>query len=73
MGQSVLKVHSLESENAQPKIFEPYGFFGRYEGDSNFALPIEEPSILEEFSRRFRISRKMESGLSIVIPFPLDE
>ena len=72
MGQSVLKVHTLTTEDGGTKIYEPYGFFGRYEG-SNLALPFEEVSVLQEFAARFGVSREDEPGLSIVVPFPLTD
>ena len=64
MGQAVLRIHKLD--NAR---FYPYGYFGRFEGD--FALPIEDPTIVDRFAEDFGLERRNEPGLSVVIPFPV--
>ena len=63
MGQSVLKIHWCDGTK-----HAPYGYYGIFEGD--FALPIDNQLFLEQFSRDFSLSRKGESGLSLIVPFP---
>ncbi len=63
MGQAVLRIHKLDGAR-----YYPYGYFGCFEGD--FALPIDEPGLVEAFRRDFGLARVAEPGLSVVIPFP---
>jgi len=66
MGQSVLKVHTLDEVRHYP-----YGFFGRFDGD--LALPIEDDIYIWQFARDLELLRD-EPGLSLVIPwFRADE
>jgi hypothetical protein len=66
MGQSVLKIHWCEGSR-----HAPYGYYGFFEGD--FAIPTEGKEFAEQFSRDFRLRRKVETGLSVIIPFPDEE
>ncbi len=63
MGQSVLKIHKLEG-----KRFYPYGYYGEFDGD--FAVPVDNETLLDDFRRDFHISRTDQPGLSIVVPYP---
>ena len=63
MGQSVLKIHKFGGQR-----YYPYGYFGHF--DNDFALPIEEPALLNDFCRDFQIAREHEPGLSVIVPFP---
>jgi hypothetical protein len=63
MGQAVLRIHKLGGAR-----YYPYGYFGRFEGD--FALPVEDEAVLDEFRRDFGLTRTAEPGVSVVIPFP---
>jgi hypothetical protein len=63
MGQSVLKIHWCDGSR-----HAPYGYFGLFEGD--FVIPTEGKEFIEQFARDFRLQRKEETGLSVIIPFP---
>jgi hypothetical protein len=66
MGQFVGKVHRLDSQK-----YEPYGFYGHFEGESDFAIPVLDLALLRAFQDAFNLSRDIEEpGLSVVIPFP---
>jgi hypothetical protein len=62
MGKSLLKPHQLSSE-----IF---GYAGYYCEDG--FKPIEDVNTIMKFKEMFHIRRINEPGLSIVMPFPLD-
>ncbi len=66
MGQAVLKIHKVGDTR-----FCPYGFYATF--DREFPVPIDTPNALQIFSRDFFLSRKSESGLSVVIPYPRAE
>lgn len=63
MGQAVLRIHKLGGAR-----YYPYGYFGRFDGD--FALPVDDAELVENFRRDFGLARVAEPGLSVVIPFP---
>jgi hypothetical protein len=68
LGQSVLKIHSVENQS-----YMPYGGFGRFgdsQGEQFFPIPINEKSTIEKFTNAFNLKRTTEPGLSIVVPFP---
>jgi hypothetical protein len=69
LGQSVLKTHVLGGA----RIY-PYGFFARYDrrGSGGLPLPIEDSILLARFTDDFGVNR-LESGLSIVIPYYRDD
>jgi hypothetical protein len=67
LGQSVLKTHVMDGE----RIY-PYGFFARYERRNGLPLPIEDPILLDRFADDFGV-RRMEPGLSIVVPYYRDD
>ncbi|HEY0017388.1 MAG TPA: hypothetical protein VGC13_13845 [Longimicrobium sp.] len=73
MGQSVGIIHQLSSPDSNRRIYEPYGYFGRFQDTNELALPIEDPGFLAAFSKAFSLSRMNEPGLSVVIPFPQKE
>ena len=63
-GMSILQLHTLEGVK-----YKPTGNFGF--GDSNpdnLTMPIVDNNIITDFKTRFKIERKDEKGLSIVIP-----
>lgn len=68
MGQSVLKVHDVDSEQ-----YVPYGFFALFDDEDGFQMPIDDPEFVDAFKRDFRISRSTEPGLSVVILYSSDE
>jgi len=63
LGKAVLKAHIHEDVR-----YKYYGYF-RNEGDA----PIDDPNILSKFTYSFGVTRDHQTGLSIVIPMPLDE
>lgn len=63
LGRSILRYHRIGSQ-----AYKSDGYFGR-KRDDDFMLPITDPDTIREFSDDFRIKRKNESGLSIVVPW----
>lgn len=65
-GQSVLRSHHVEG-----KPFTPDGWFGEIEEGEGHDLPVAilEAEQIDDFVADFCISRKTETGLSVVIPF----
>jgi hypothetical protein len=63
LGRSILKYHCLKGRS-----YKSDGYFGLQRPDG-LMLPIDDPVTLAEFSSDFRIKRKGESGLSIVVPW----
>lgn len=61
MGQAVLKHHTVAGQH-----HTPYGYFGMIEGD--FALPIDDATIIDRFTRIFGLQRGAKPGFSIVLP-----
>jgi hypothetical protein len=78
MGQAKLPIHELP-EGDTSKQYDAYGFFADfgYDFDSGyddeFAMPTEDPDTIEKFKLDFNIKRTVEPGLSIVIPYVLDD
>lgn len=69
-GKSVLENHHIEGQR-----YFPRGHFGQFKEDpeeANFALPIVNATLLDEFCETFDSKRKGRSGLSVVVPW-LDE
>lgn len=66
MGRSVLKSHRLEDKDHHGD-----GYFG-VPSDANEGLtsPIEDSSFIDDFIQSFRLERRQESGLSVVVPYP---
>ena len=48
----------------------PYGHFAEIEPESEFALPIFDPTEIQRLSEDFGLSRAKETGLSLIVPFP---
>lgn len=75
MGQSVLKVHRINNDSHK---YCPYGDYGIFEDqDANFVSPIIDSKEIDSFKNTFELEREDDErnfhGLSLVIPFPLDE
>jgi len=66
MGQAVLKVHGLSSEDTN---YAPFGHYGTF-GQDSFPFPDTDRSSTSLFSSDFRLKRSGQPGLSVVIPFP---
>ena len=67
-GQSVLGTHSTDQGH-----WTSFGFFGHVRDAGladELALPVEDPEILADFARDFGLSRRDESGFSVVILHP---
>ncbi|MCK6458834.1 MAG: hypothetical protein L6Q95_02945 [Planctomycetes bacterium] len=69
MGQCAIGIHQIGD-----KQFDAYGYFGKFgaRDDPNFALPLEDQEIIQEFQRSFGIQR-VEPGTSLVIPWPVED
>lgn len=65
MGLAELCVHRVGNTT-----YNPYGYYGRHDGD--FTLPIEDAGFCDRFQRCFGL-RRSEPGLSIVIPYRIEE
>ena len=69
MGQTVLNTRKVGTE-----LYPPHSFFSDYAHESNhlkrIPVPIKEESIKSAFIKNFHLERTIESGLSIIIPFP---
>lgn len=64
MGKALLKTHTFNNQR--------YHYFGYF--SKNDFMPVEDDSIISVFKDNFGISRNnTETGLSIVIPLPVDE
>lgn len=65
MGTSVLSNHRL---HGQP--FLPDGWFGvRDTREERLILPVSDPAFIAAFARGFRLERRDDPGLSIVVPW----
>ena len=63
MGQAVLKSHTVGK-----KYFTPDGDYGRSNRDG-LTLPVGDKTLVESFSKDFRLERSHEPGLSVVVPW----
>lgn len=69
MGRAVLRTHG--AEGAQ---WHPDGHWGeRRTGGSNLVTPSIDPAIIERFRATFKVTRTDEPGLSVVVPWVIDE
>lgn len=65
VGQSVLMNHSLDGID-----YEPDGWWAK--AGNGVQLPITDPVVIAETTKRWNISRTNEPGLSIVIPYVVE-
>lgn len=66
MGRSVLRSHRLKCE-----YHHGDGYFGIPSAmNKGLVSPIDDSSFIDDFIRSFRLERREESGLSVVIPWP---
>ncbi|HOQ66982.1 MAG TPA: hypothetical protein PLY82_13705 [Methanosarcina thermophila] len=63
MGKALLKPHQMNSE-----VFDYAGYYC----DDNWS-PLENERVIEDFKRAFCISRNIQPGLTIVVPYPVRE
>lgn len=73
MGQSILRIHNRHDEMRSECGYRPYGVYGNYTDDRYFALPVENEHNVSDFESLFKLERKQQSGLSLVIPFCSEE
>ncbi|MBL7701090.1 MAG: hypothetical protein JNM14_02475 [Ferruginibacter sp.] len=73
MGQSILRIHNRQDEMKTECGYRPYGVYGNYTDENYFALPVESERNTSDFESLFRLERKQQSGLSLVIPFCSEE
>lgn len=64
LGETVLRTHQHSGRK-----YAPHGHFGRFE--SGKILPLTDDRFIDEFSKQFGLQRTTESGLSVVIPWPV--
>lgn len=64
MGRTILKSHKLAG-----KQFSPDGYFGEQNQINQLVLPVSKADCITSFCKDFRVSRKSEPGLSIVVPY----
>jgi hypothetical protein len=68
MGQAITKIHSMAG-----KEYAPEGFFHDIGKESaTIQLPYDDPDVLAKFAGDFKLTRKNEPGLSVVVPYPRD-
>ncbi|MCG3770607.1 MAG: hypothetical protein JW384_01757 [Nitrosomonadaceae bacterium] len=67
MGQAVLSNHKLNGSR-----YAPHGFFSMHR-DDGFQLPVSDPSYISDFREACGITRTTEPGLSIIVPFYIDD
>ncbi len=72
MGQCILRIHNREDKKKDCG-YRPYGMYGNYNSSDSFASPIEKEKELSVFENLFRLERKKNSGLSVIIPFYAEE
>jgi hypothetical protein len=67
MGQAITKIHHIGGTE-----YVPEGFFCDPEKSDHLQMPFENEEMLRRFSGLFRLQRKDEPGLSLVVPFRFD-
>ncbi len=68
MGRSILK-----SRWVQGGYYSPDGYLGIKDGAERPILPVKESRVLTQFCSDFKLKRKEEAGLSIVVPYLYDD
>jgi hypothetical protein len=64
LGRSILKYHRVDRES-----YKSDGYFGLSRDGDGFMLPTEDAGTIARFRAAFRINRREESGLSLVVPW----
>jgi hypothetical protein len=70
MGRMILGHHQVENIEYSPDAF--FGVRKTVAGDPNFIIPVTDDLGLERFRQVFKVSRKREPGLSVVVPWLVD-
>ncbi|MDF1754847.1 MAG: hypothetical protein P1U89_18820 [Verrucomicrobiales bacterium] len=69
IGRSVLPIHPLNDD----EWYCSEGFFGIFDEDNDFCIPVSSIDKIDEFREAFKIARTSEHpGTSLVIPFPVE-
>ncbi len=69
MGRTVLRTHQAEGEQ-----WHPDGHWGeRREVDSQLVTPVRDAETIAQFVDAFGVARRREPGLSVVVPWLVDE
>jgi hypothetical protein len=70
MGQTVLNIHNFEDV-----LYPAHSFYSEFKNDdkSDLQVPITCKEDLQGFHENFAIERHGREGLSVVIPFPIDD
>lgn len=68
MGVASLRTHTLDD-----RLHCPDGWYGTKRGVDQLVYPEEDVAWFAEFSARFHLTRKLESGFSSVILYPREE
>ena len=63
MGKTVLKSHWVGDDYCQD------GYFGVRDDNENMVMPIERHDDIEQFQKTFRLERRNDPGLSIIVPW----
>lgn len=67
MGQAITKIHTIGNTE-----YLSEGFFSAHDPGAQIQMPIHDASTLEQFKRDFTLERRPEqTGLSLVIPYPI--
>ncbi len=66
LGQAVLKNHSIGDDD-----FQPDGYWAELDA-SGVPIPTSDASIIDEFRDTWKVSRRDEPGLSVVVPYAWD-
>ena len=67
MGQATLRFHVVANKKYGPDVM-----FGVPQSN-DFVLPITDATVLDEFCRDFRVRRRDEPGLSVIVPYSHEE
>ncbi|MFM7055894.1 MAG: hypothetical protein ACKO2P_03120, partial [Planctomycetota bacterium] len=68
MGQAVLHIHSIDGQQYMPE-----GFWCDGTDSSGVPRPIESAAELERFRRDWKLKRTTEPGLSVVVPYVMEQ
>lgn len=68
MGQAVLRIHRVNGVE-----YAPEGYWCSDQDKKGLPLPIEDASQLQLFRSQWKLTRKNEPGLSVVVPYVADE
>ena len=73
MGETQRGPHYDGNEGYRPNGYQGYGGWGKYDEGSYFCKPIDDAKVISQFKKITKMSRKNEPGLSVFIPFIINE